>query len=110
MGSQPMREDELRKHAECSICHQGIGATGLPLFYTVAVQRHAILVNKIQRQDGLSAVLGGNPLLAHVMGPDEEMTQVMMDAELTVCEGCAYTAPVISQALEQATDKVADHA
>jgi hypothetical protein len=27
-----MREDELRKHAKCSVCKRAIGHTGLPLF------------------------------------------------------------------------------
>lgn len=89
-----MKEDELRTHAKCSICKKLIGHTGLPLFWTVKIERHGIKMDVVRRQDGLTAMLGGNAQLAHVMGTDEEMTMPLLDApiELTVCEECSLTA------------------
>lgn len=85
-----MKENELRKHAVCSICKKKIGHTGLPLFWTVKIERFGIKMDVVNRQDGLTAFLGGNAFLAQVMGTDEEMTQPVMDlVELTVCETCA---------------------
>jgi hypothetical protein len=85
-----MRENELRKHATCSNCQKGIGHTGLPLFWTLKVERHGVDVKAVKRQDGLAAMLGGNAILAQVMGADEEMTKPMMEpVELTLCEDCA---------------------
>ena len=67
-----------------------IGHTGLPLFWTVKIERHGILMNAVKRQDGLTALLGGNPYIASVMGADEEMTQSMTgEVKITVCETCA---------------------
>jgi hypothetical protein len=86
-----MKENELRKHATCSICKKGIGHTGLPLFWTVKLERHGVKLNVVRRQDGLTAMLGGNALLAQVMGTDEDMTQLMESVELTVCETCAVS-------------------
>jgi hypothetical protein len=84
-----MREDELRKAADCRICGKPIGKSGIPLFYRVTVERHGVLLDKIRRQDGLAQHLG-SPLLAKVMGPDEEMTQVLMQPlTVTVCEPCS---------------------
>lgn len=85
-----MRENELRQHAKCSNCGKGIGHTGLPLFWTLKVERHGIDLNAVRRQDGLAMMLGGHSVLANVMGADEEMTKPMMDpVEITLCEHCA---------------------
>ncbi len=84
-----MKEKELREHAKCDLCELGIGHTGLPLFWTVKIERHGVLIDAVRRQDGLGAFLG-SPALAAVMGTDEEMTKPMMaPVELTVCESCA---------------------
>lgn len=93
--SRSVKEAELRTHKDCSICHKPIGHTGLPLFWTLKIERHGILMNAVRRQDGLATSLNSN-YLASVMGPDEEMTQSMMEpVELTVCETCAMDKRVI---------------
>ena len=85
-----MKEKELRKHATCSVCGRPIGHTGLPLFWTVKIERHGIKMDVVRRQDGLTAMLGGNAMLAEVMGTNEDMTEPVMEpVELTVCETCA---------------------
>lgn len=85
-----MKEKELRKHAICSICKKPIGHTGLLLFWTLKIERYGIKMDVVKRQDGLTAMLGGNAMLAQVMGTDEDMTQPLMEpVELTVCEACA---------------------
>lgn len=85
-----MREDELRKHATCSACRKKIGHTGLPMFWTLTIDRHGIDHGALARNAGLTMMLGGHAALARAMGPNEEMTQKMMDTrELTLCESCA---------------------
>lgn len=84
-----MRESELRKHAVCSACRNKIGHTGLPLFWTVRAERHGIKVDAVKKQAGLTMMLGGNAMIAAAMGPDENMTEVVDSAELTLCEQCA---------------------
>lgn len=84
-----MKEAELRKYAKCSICGRLIGHTGLPLFWTVRIERFGIDMRAVQRQDGLSAFLG-SASLAGVMGPNEDMAQRLMEpVTLSVCETCA---------------------
>lgn len=83
-----MKERELREHTECSMCGENIGASGLPLFSTMVIERHGLKMDALQRQQGLGMMLGGHAELAQVMGPDEDMTQLMSRAELTICELC----------------------
>lgn len=90
-----MRERELRQHAKCSACGELIGHTGLPLFSVVTIKRHGIKVDAVRRQDGLAAMLG-SPLLAGVMGADEEMTEIMDEGTFTLCEACAFDTPVLA--------------
>ena len=85
-----MKENELRKVAECKVCHKPFGHTGLPIFFRVSIERLGVNLNTVRRQDGLAALLGGNSALAQVMGTDEEVTVPMMEkTTVTVCEACA---------------------
>ena len=84
-----MKEKELRKPAICSICKNKIGHTKLPLFWTVQVKRYGIKAGALQRQAGLTMMLGGNALLAGAMGPNEDMAECINTVNITVCEDCA---------------------
>ena len=99
-----MKELELRQHATCSLCNQPIGASGLPLFYVVKVERFGVKLDAVRRQDGLTALLGGHAGLAQVMGTDAEMTETLMpERTLTVCETCS-TSNVVMMTLTQEED------
>lgn len=85
-----MREKELRQFATCVLCNKGIGHTGLPLFWVVTIERHGLNHDALQRQQGLTMMLGGNAALAQIMGPDLDMTTPMMEpVKVSVCETCA---------------------
>ena len=84
-----MKEQELRDSAECAVCRQKIGHTGLPLFWRVTIERFGVDLNALRRQDGLAMMLGSH-VLASVFGTDEEMTVPMMEpVKITICENCA---------------------
>ncbi len=74
-----MKESELRKVAECRICHKKIGPSGIPLFWRIRFERYGLKSDVIQRHQGLAAV----------MGPDEDMADRIDSFEITVCETCA---------------------
>ncbi len=95
-----MKETELRKHASCSICKKPIGNSGLPLFWIMRVERLGIKLDVVKRQDELAALLGGHSGLAQIMGTDEDMTQSMDSAELTICETCAMKEYSLFELLE----------
>lgn len=98
-----MKENELREIAQCAICNRPFGHTGLPLFWRITVERFSVDMGAIQRQDGLAALLGGNSLLAGIMGPDNDMAEPMMDAiTITVCESCAMEDQICIAALAEA--------
>lgn len=85
-----MKERKLRKHATCSLCMQKIGATGLPLFYRVTLERFGLRLDAIRRQAGLEMSLNGHVALAQAMGPNEEIAVPMMETlVLVVCEPCS---------------------
>lgn len=89
-----MKEAELRKHANCSICQKPIGASGWPLFWRVTLEHFGLNAPAVQRQTGLAMFLG-SPALAAVMGPDEEMASPVMEpVTITACETCAVDRPV----------------
>jgi len=85
-----MKEMELRAAAVCGFCHEKIGNSSMPLFYRVRIERHGIKLDAVNRQTGLTMMLGGSARLAQVMGRDEEMTMPLMDPlEFTVCDDCS---------------------
>jgi len=100
-----MRENELRKHATCSVCRKKIGESKVPLFWTVKIERHGLKMDALNRQQGLAMRLGGNAMLANVMGPNEEMTTPMMGPVVaTVCENCCTKNVCIAQLAEQESE------
>ena len=84
-----MKEKELRENSTCNICGKKIGHTGIPLFWRVTIQRYGLKLDAIQRQTGLAMMLGGNGILAQVMGTDEDMAEKMSEKKITICESCA---------------------
>lgn len=85
-----MKEQELRAHATCSLCRQKIGASGVPLFYRLTIERFGVKLDAVRRQTGLAMLLNGNGVIARVMGPDEDMAMPVMDPlVLVVCESCS---------------------
>lgn len=84
-----MREKELREVAKCIGCGKAFGHTGLPLFWRVTIERYGVDMKAINRQQGLTMMLGGNALLAQVMGADEEMATCLSSQKVTLCEECA---------------------
>ena len=87
-----MKEEELRKYAVCGLCRKKIGEASFPTFYRVTLERFMLDPSAIYRQTGFAMMLGGNALLAQVMGRDEEMAVPIMDKEsFTVCEDCSIS-------------------
>ena len=85
-----MKEHELRKHANCSVCGNKILASGLPLFWRVTVERFCVDLRALSRQQGLTMLLNGRAAIAAAMGPDEDMAQPAMEPTIiTMCEKCA---------------------
>lgn len=84
-----MKEQELRKHTICTVCGNKVTSTGIPLFWTASIQRHGIKMDAVKRQAGLEMMLNGNVEIAQIMGPNEEMTEVVTDVKVTLCEYCA---------------------
>lgn len=98
-----MKEQELRDIATCALCKQPFGHAGLPIFYRVRIEQHGVDLKAIRRQDGLAAYMG-SPLLAQVMGPDQEMTKLLDARELTVCQDCALLPQPLLMMLEAAPE------
>lgn len=97
-----MREDELRERAICSACSQPIGHAGVPIFWTLRIERHGVKAGAVTRQDGLTAMLSGNAALARIMGPDEEMTTPLMKpVTVTICEKCSVEEVCIAALVEK---------
>ena len=106
MRATPMKENELRGHATCSLCNRRIGACGVPIFYRVRIDGFGLDLNELQRQQGLTMQLGGAAALAAVMGPDKDMAQPLGDtAELTVCQDCALSATYPVAGLSEIADE-----
>lgn len=84
-----MKESELRAAAKCAVCHNKIGASRVPMFWRLRIERHMLNLGALERQQGLGMMLGHGGL-AMAMGPDEDMTEPLLGPiEVTVCEDCA---------------------
>jgi len=76
-----------RKDVEkCALCGEGI-ATRVPIFFRVKVERLGLDLAAVNQRQGLDLMIG--PALAEVMGPDEDLAQVMTTRSGLVCMQCA---------------------
>jgi len=101
-----MKERELRQHVICSHCGQKILAGGIPLFWRVTIERFGIDLKAVERQQGLTMMLGGHAVLAAVMGPDEDIAKPMMElVTVTICEDCGTSAIPVALLAEIGTKK-----
>lgn len=101
-----MKEKELRARANCDLCGELLGASGIPVFWTAKLQSHGLKLDAMQRHDGLTALLGGNARLAQVMGADEEMTVTLNDVDVTICHRCSLgEALILHHLAERATER-----
>ena len=96
-----MKEKELRECAVCARCGKKIGATGLPLFWRVRIERYGLKIDALKRQQGLTMMLGGHAILAQVMGTDEDMAEKISSKEVTICEDCCTKLTCIAALAEE---------
>lgn len=97
-----MKERELREAAECKICGRKFGASGVPMFWRVTIERHCLKQGALSRQAGLEMMMGGNVALAQVMGANEDMTGLMTEpVTFTVCETCGSEPHSVAELAER---------
>lgn len=102
-----MKERELRELTQCCVCEEHVFGPGkLPIFITAAIAQHGLDVGAVQRQQGLAMMLGGNGALAMHMGPNEEMTQTIMEeTNVSFCHRCAMDSPIFMAAMLKAAER-----
>jgi hypothetical protein len=81
-----IKEEELRKMAECDICGQKVGSGQNIFFYRVRVDQVILDLRNLQEQQGLGMML--DPALAMVMGPNKDLAHRLPGNEKTVCGNC----------------------
>lgn len=83
-----MKERELREHSVCCVCKQKIGRGG-PTFSILSFDVYTLNIEALQRQQGLTMFLGGSASLAQVMGPNEDMADLVSSTKFTLCGNCS---------------------
>ncbi len=83
-----MKQTEIEN---CVLCNKGVAHSRQITFYKITLSRLVLNIGAIQRQTGLEMMLGGHAGLANVMGPDEDMAEVLNTQEALVCDECALT-------------------
>jgi hypothetical protein len=80
----------------CAICCKGVMHAGHPLFLRVSIDRLGIRADRVQRAHGMELMMGGNALLANIMGPDEDLAEVLeQQKDLLVCGSCLDKHPIL---------------
>lgn len=90
MAAQPMKERELREKARCMNCNELIGRKAIPIIWKITTERHGLDLKAIQRQQGLGMLIG-NGAIAMAMGQNENMTQVLAEHVIVICDECSYS-------------------
>lgn len=74
----------------CQLCKKGVIHAGSPLFLRISVDRLGVDAKAVQRAHGLERMMGGNALLANVLGPNEDLAKVIDgNHDMLLCSECA---------------------
>jgi hypothetical protein len=100
-----VKRNEIQK---CAGCGQGVMHDGNIAFYRIAVEHMVCDVGAIRRQAGLEMMMG-SPVLAAVMGPDQDLAQsVGKPVTLLLCQDCGIGKIPVAQLLEKISDAAAE--
>jgi hypothetical protein len=76
----------------CHLCGKGVMHAGHPLFLRISIDRMGVNRKAVEQAHGLELMMGGNALLANVMGPNEDLATVIDGKhDMLVCSTCAST-------------------
>jgi hypothetical protein len=90
-----LKRHELQK---CRLCEKGVMHSGQLTFFKLTVEHHVVNVGAVQRLHGLEQMI--SPVLASVMGPDEDLSEpVDRPSTFLLCLDCA-TKRSIAELLE----------
>lgn len=86
----PERKDGLKRRdvTPCIGCGVGVMHDHAASFYRVQIEQLVADFNAIRRQHGLELMLG-NPMIAHVMGQDEDLAKTVVVHEGLLCFSCS---------------------
>jgi hypothetical protein len=86
-----IKQSDIKK---CKGCDKGVMHDNMLMFYTAKISQNVGNPMALQRQTGLEMMMG-SPLLASVMGPNEDIAEeVDTTGEIWVCLECATTMPL----------------
>lgn len=86
MKHRPIKQTEFQK---CAKCDKGVMHDNNMTFFQVSITNMMINLNAVQRQHGLEMVIG-NPMIANVMGTNEDMGVPIGDTEtVLICFDCS---------------------
>ena len=81
-----MKQTEIEN---CVLCNKGVAHSRQITFYKITLSRLVLNIGAIQRQTGLEMMLGGHAGVANVMGPNEDMAEVLDTQKALICGECA---------------------
>lgn len=91
-----LKRMEIQK---CRICERGVMHSNQFTFYKVSVEHHAVDIQAVIKAQAMEQTMG-SPVLAHAMGPDEDLSKPVDRPEVfLVCMECACT-KAIAEMLE----------
>lgn len=74
----------------CEICGKGMLHSGVPIFLRVTVERLGIDKQAVDRARGMELMMGGNAMLANIMGVDADLAKVIDgNKNMLICHDCS---------------------
>ena len=102
-----MKQKEIQP---CAVCGKGVMHDNLMTFYRVKLDYMIVNLPAIQRQTGLEMMLGGNAMIAHAMGRDEDIAIPLHEQSFLLCFHCAMEHPVaaLAEIIDEKNSKAAE--
>lgn len=85
---------------KCLHCTKGVLHTGQPFFLRIQIEYHGVVINAVQKAAALEQAFGP---IAAVLGPDDDLTQIMDQGTGLLCGDCMLRLTVPFALLEAMT-------
>ena len=103
VGGDGVKREDIEK---CVLCNKGVMHSGDILFYMVKIIRFGVDIKAVQRQHGFDELMPGSPVLANVMGPNEDIAVPIGEPdEALVCDKCAMETMPLAALHERIANK-----
>lgn len=99
MDIDDLKPVDIAEITPCAACGKALVHDGTPVFYRVEIAQCVLEARNVQTLAGMTAILGGNAMLAAAMSPTTTVAREIPTQSKYVCQPCLLETPHLATIL-----------